>query len=92
MVLRVTKAEALPSYRLHLVFSDGTDREVDLSGDLWGEMFEPLRDPEFFQQVRVDAESRTVVWPNGLGLDPEVLHGDFARADPVRSSMHAGAD
>lgn len=80
MVLRVTAVEPLPEYQLRLTFNDGMTREVDLSGDLWGEMFEPLKDPEFFRQARVDAESRTVVWPNGLGLDPEVLHGDFASA------------
>lgn len=92
MLLRVTEVQALPDYRLHLVFSDGTDREVDLPEELWGVMFEPLRDPEFFAQVRVDGESRTVVWPNGLGLDPEVLHGDFEPADSERPSVDTGVD
>jgi hypothetical protein len=35
-----------------------------------------LRDPEYFQKVRVDDEARTVVWPNGLDPAPELLHGD----------------
>ncbi len=77
-MLRITAVEPLPEYRLRLTFNDGVTREVGLSDDLWGEMFEPLKDPDFFQQVRVDAESRTVVWPNGLGLDPEVLRDDSA--------------
>jgi hypothetical protein len=38
-------------------------------------MGEPLRDRAYFRQVRVDPELRTVVWPNGFDLDPDVLHG-----------------
>jgi len=85
VVLRVVRAEPLPGYRLRVEFNDGVVREVDLSGQLRGEMLEPLRDPEFFRQVRVDEESRSVVWPNGLDLDPEVLHGDAEPARPART-------
>jgi hypothetical protein len=45
---------------------------------LWGPVFEPLRDPDFFAQVTVD--HGTVVWPNGVDLDPVVLHGDALSA------------
>jgi hypothetical protein len=37
-------------------------------------MFEPLRDVEFFARASVDAETGTVVWPNGADLAPEVIH------------------
>jgi hypothetical protein len=40
-------------------------------------MFEPLKDPSFFRRVRVEEEAGTIAWPNGLGLDPDVLHGDY---------------
>lgn len=63
-----------------LGFSDGSSRDVDLTGDLHGPVFEPLADPDFFAQVRVDDELGTVVWPNGADLDPLVLHGDFEPA------------
>lgn len=36
-------------------------------------------DPAFFAQVAV--EHGTVVWPNGVDLDPLVLHGDFEPAE-----------
>lgn len=58
-----------------MAFDDGVLREVNLADELWGPMFEPLTDPVFFAQVAV--EHGTVVWPNGLDLDPVVLHGDF---------------
>jgi hypothetical protein len=53
---------------------------VDLSGELHGPVFEPLADPDFFAKVSVDEGLGTVTWPNGAGLDPLVLHGDFESA------------
>ena len=37
-------------------------------------VFEPLNDPRFFSQIRVDDDAGTIVWPNGADLDPLVLH------------------
>src|SRR5437868_2392334 len=62
---------------VHLRFSDGLERELDLSPYLWGPVFEKIaRDPAEFGKVRVDHQSGTIVWPNGADLDPDVLHGD----------------
>jgi hypothetical protein len=72
---RVIAFEVRPPYGLRLTFDDGLTREVDLADELWGPVFEPLKDPAFFAQVSVD--HGTVVWPNGVDLDPLVLHGDF---------------
>jgi Protein of unknown function (DUF2442) len=77
IIARVTAVEPLDGWRLRLTFSDDLVREVDLSNDLWGTLAEPLRDPAYFSQVRVDPELGTVVWPNGYDLDPDVLRGDF---------------
>jgi hypothetical protein len=82
VLARVTAAVPLSGWRLRLTFTDGLVREVDLSGDLWGPMAEPLRDPDYFSQVRVDPEVGTVVWPNGYDLDPDVLHGDYEAVGP----------
>ena len=53
---------------------DGTSGTVDLVQELWGPMFEPLTNPEVFNQARVDPELETVVWPNGDDLSPEFLY------------------
>lgn len=76
---RVIGVEVRRPYGLAVTFDDGVCREVDLSTDLSGPMAEPLRDPDYFAQAAVG--HGTVVWPNGLDLDPLVLHGDFAPAD-----------
>jgi len=75
---RITSVEPLDGFRLRLAFTDGLVREVDLSHELWGPLAEPLQDPDYFRQVRVDSELGTVMWPNGYDLDPDVLHGDHA--------------
>ena len=63
------------TYRLRLRFDDGVEGEVDVQETVsFVGVFEPLRNPEFFAQVRVDSEAGTIVWPNGADLDPLVLH------------------
>lgn len=87
---RVTAVEIRPPFGLHLTFNDGVVRDVDLTRDVWGPMFEPLQNPEFFAQVAI--KDGTVAWPNGLDLDPLVLHGDFEpdrRASDSDSSRSA---
>ena len=61
-------------YCLDLEFEDGGRQVVDLEPVLRGEVFGPLLDVELFRQVRVDPESRTIVWPNGADFDPATLH------------------
>lgn len=71
---RIREVEPREGFLLRLVFDDGTIREIDLEPELWGPMFEPLKDPALFGQVRVDDELGTVVWPNGADLDPDALY------------------
>lgn len=37
-------------------------------------MFGPLQDKAVFEQVEIDPEVHTLVWPNGADFDPETLH------------------
>ncbi|MBI5546178.1 MAG: DUF2442 domain-containing protein [Deltaproteobacteria bacterium] len=73
---RVSKVEARANYRLLVEFSDGTHGEIDLSGRLFGPMFEPLRDAAFFAQVSVD-EFGAPCWPNGADLAPDALYAQI---------------
>ena len=70
----VTEFELLEAYTLRVAFDDGTSQVVDLEPVLYGELYGPLRDPDFFRQVRLDPEVKTLVWPNGADFDPYVLH------------------
>ena len=73
MFLHVEKVQYLHDYVLRLRFNDGTEGEVDLNDELYGEVFEPLRDPDQFRRVHVDPKTRTVAWENGADFAPEFL-------------------
>ncbi len=77
---RVKNVEALPGFRLAVEFEDGVSGMVDLSGELFGEMFEPLRDEGYFRRVRID-EFGVICWPNGADIAPEALHHELAAKD-----------
>lgn len=69
----VIDAEYLEGYKLLLTFENGVRKVVDLGPHLEGEVFEPLQDHEYFQQVYVNADTETIEWPNGADLAPEFL-------------------
>ena len=73
LAIVVTSVEYVSGYRIRVSFADRYTRELDLEAQLWGEVFEPLRDVNLFRQVRFDPDSETVVWPNGADLAPEFL-------------------
>ncbi|HEX5727770.1 MAG TPA: DUF2442 domain-containing protein [Longimicrobiaceae bacterium] len=72
--LHVSGVQLLGDYELRLEFDDGVTKDVDLEGELHGEVFAPLRDPELFRQVAVNPETGTIEWPNGADFAPEFLY------------------
>ncbi len=74
---RVTTVAAKPHYILAITFEDGTYGEVSIVDRLFGPMFEPLKDPAFFAQVRVD-DFGAVCWPNDADLAPDALYRRIA--------------
>jgi hypothetical protein len=74
MILHVAEAHYERDYIIRLKFNDGAEGFVDLSGELHGPVFEPLRDVEEFKSFRVDSEINTIVWENGADFAPEFLH------------------
>ncbi len=76
---RVVEVEHLGHRQLRLVFSDGLVRELDLQDVLTG-ILSTLDDDDAFVAVSVDSTAGTVCWPDGIELDPDVLHGDHAQA------------
>ena len=61
-------------YILNVGFDDGTEQAIDFSPVLAGELYRPLRNLALFNQVRIDSEVHTLVWPNGADFDPATLH------------------
>lgn len=73
MYYNVVEARHVRDYVVWVKFEDGTEGEVDLAAELWGPVFEPLKDLGYFKSVHV-AEYGTIAWPNGADLAPEFLY------------------
>lgn len=73
-------AKPLEGYAVHVGFEDGLTADVDLSYLLdYGGVFETLRDPAYFRQLRADSEAGTIVWPNKADIAPETLYAHAQR-------------
>ena len=90
--VNVTDARVLDGYRLELTFSNGRKGAVDLKDRVVGrgEMYQPLEDPKYFRQVRVDAELGTLVWPNGVDICPDLLYS-LALGQPITEAAPSSA-
>ena len=70
-ISRITAARVVKGHSVELRFDDEFVGKLDLSPVLWGPVFEPLKDPNFFSSFRL--EDDTIRWPNGADFCPEVL-------------------
>lgn len=74
-VVDVVGVEPLEDFKLRLTFEDGVSGGVDVKQLVaFTGVFQPLLDPHYFRQVRVDENLGTVCWDNGADLDPIVLY------------------
>jgi hypothetical protein len=75
----VKSVRYLGDYRLELTFADGVTGPIDLAAWIVGRggIFAPLENKEFFSQVSVNPDIGTIVWPNDVDLDPEVLYSQI---------------
>jgi hypothetical protein len=74
MIIHITKVDVVGSHSLELTFDNGVRKRVNLRSELYGPIFEPLRDPSYFAKAFVDTDSRTVTWPNGADFAPDYLY------------------
>ena len=73
-IYRVQSFAIVSPYTLCVRFDDSTEQTINFKPILAGELYGPLHDLQLFNQVRIDAEARTLVWPNGADFDPATLH------------------
>ena len=73
-IYRVESFEIVSSYTLRVRFDDDTEQAIDFQPILMGALYGPLRNLALFNQVQIDSEVRTLVWPNGADFDPATLH------------------
>lgn len=71
---KVESFKLIGDYSIAVNFDDGKTVQIDLEPVLVGGLFGPLRDKRLFEQVKIDPEVKTLVWPNGADFDPNTLH------------------
>jgi hypothetical protein len=72
--MRIKKADYLNGYKLKILFSNNQEKIVDLEKELYGPIYEPLKDIKYFKKVFVDSDLITVQWPNGEDFSPNLLY------------------
>ena len=74
MIIHITQVKVVGPHELVLTFDNGASRRVNLARELYGAVFEPLHDPDYFAQVSIDPRSGTITWPNGADFAPDFLY------------------
>lgn len=71
MFLHVIKAKYIVNYQLEIEFNNNVIKKVNLENELNGEIFEPLKDKNFFKDFYIS--HNTIEWKNGADFAPEFL-------------------
>ena len=71
---RVKDAKYVRDFVIKVYFADDIEGEIDLEGDLDGEIFEPLGDISYFRGFVVHPELHTLTWPNGADFAATYLY------------------
>ena len=85
-MLFVKDAQYLEDYKVKIKFNDDKIGIVDLQNDLYGTVFEPLKNKELFSTVKFDEELDTISWDNGADLAPEYLYFKSFKNEPTLQS------
>ena len=86
-IYRVESFEVIGAYTLKVRFDDNTEQIIDFQPVLAGQMYGPLQELSLFNQVRVDPEVKTLVWPNGADFDPATLHDWPEQIEALKESV-----
>lgn len=71
---RIVRVEPKPRFELRLTYDDGAVVVVEFRSVIRrGGVAAPLRDPEFFQRVRVERGGRALAWPGELDFCADAL-------------------
>ena len=74
MTPKIRKILYKGKYTFHVQFENDRKGNINFQPFLWGEVFEPLKDENFFRKAYIDQTSGTITWPNGADIAPETLY------------------
>jgi hypothetical protein len=85
-IYRISSFQKVGPFTLRVQFDDGTFQIIDFHPVLKGELYGALQEPALFDQVRIDPEVHTLVWPNGADFDPAMLH-NWSQSGPALKAL-----
>jgi hypothetical protein len=74
MILHIEEAKYLYDYLIWVRLNNGAEGIVDLKNELYGEVFEPLKNIEIFKSFVLDSSLGTIAWKNGADFAPEFIY------------------
>ena len=72
LLIKVIDAKYIEGYKIKFRFNDGKTKIIDFKDQLWGEMFDPLKNEDYFKKFKLNAF--TIEWENGADFAPEFLY------------------
>ena len=76
---RPTKIEALPEFRLRVVYPDGVEGVIDLAADVGRGVFTPLADEAFFRTVHI-GQFGQIAWSEDIEICPDAAYHEIAHS------------
>ena len=70
----IVEATHIKDFKIKITFNDKRTAVIDFQGLLTGEIFEPLKDKEYFRDFTLNQELGVITWPNGADFAPEYLY------------------
>jgi hypothetical protein len=70
-LVKVISAKYVDDFIIHFKFNNGVEKDINLKDELWGEVFEPLKDKNFFKNFKLNRW--TIEWGNGADFSPDFL-------------------
>ena len=80
MYPKLIDAKHTINYKIWFKFDDGTEGEIDLEKQLYGKIFEPLKNITYFKSFKIHPELNVISWDNGADFAPEYIYETIKRA------------
>lgn len=74
MTPKIKKIQYKGEFTYHIRFDNNREGKVNFQPFLWGEVFEPLKNENYFRKAFIDQTSGTITWPNGVDIASETLY------------------
>lgn len=80
MLKDIIEVKYLENYQLYLKFEDNQQGVIDIDQIIkFTGIFEPLKNINYFKNVKINPEWGTIYWENGADLDPDILYSFVAK-------------